>query len=126
MTETSTEAGGDLPALKKLVARGAKVLYLPPTATAARYAPLVLAWGQERRLRVVNSQPEVNPKGAILSVTLDYRAIGEAAAALARRVLAGEKPEHLPIQEKTPLKIAADEALLRYWSAYPAPGRGLR
>ena len=123
LTETSTDAAGDLPALRRLLARGARVLYLPPTATAARYAPLVLAWGRERRVRVVNSQPEIDPKGAVLSVTLDYRAIGEEAAALARRVLAGEKPEHLPLQEKTPLKIVADESLLRYWSAYPAPGR---
>jgi ABC-type uncharacterized transport system substrate-binding protein len=121
LTETSTAAEGDLPALEKLLARGAQVLYLPPTATAARYAPLTLSWGRQRQVKVVSSHSEVSHEGAILWVALDYRALGQETAALARRLLAGESPENIPIEEKMPLRIEADEGLLRYWSGYPVP-----
>lgn len=119
LTETSSDAATDLPALERLVSRGARVLYLPPTATASRYAPLILSWGRERRGKVVSSHPEGEHQGAILWVALDYQALGKEAASLALRVLAGESPEDIPIVEKTPLRIKADETLLRHWSGYP-------
>jgi ABC-type uncharacterized transport system substrate-binding protein len=123
LTETSTQASTDLAALQKLVSRGARVLYIPPTAGAARYAPLILAWGRERQVRVVSSQAEGNHKGAILWVALNYRAIGEDAARLAKRVLAKENPEKIPIIEKMPLQVEADESLIQYWSGYPGVTR---
>jgi putative ABC transport system substrate-binding protein len=110
-------------ALGRLTARGAKVLYLPPATTAARYAPSVLALGRERRVMVVNGHPEITAPGAILTVTLDYEALGREAATLARRVLAGESPAGIPIQETQPLRIQVDESLVRHWAGYPAPGR---
>jgi putative tryptophan/tyrosine transport system substrate-binding protein len=123
LTETSTNASTDLPALKKLLSRGARVLYVPPTASAARYASLILAWGRERQVRVVSSQAEGDHKGAILWVALDYRTLGEEAGQLARRVLAGENPEKIPITEKMPLQVEADESLIQYWSGYPGVSR---
>ncbi len=57
LTATSTGADTDLPGLERLMARGARVLYLPPAASAARYAPLVLDWGARRRVMVVSSLP---------------------------------------------------------------------
>ncbi len=121
MVEASSDAAQDQEALERLLARGSQVLYVPPTATAARYAPLLLAAGRERRALVVNGHPEVAPQGAILSLTLDYHALGTEAAALARRLLAKESPAHLPIQEAQPLLIQVDDSLVRYWSGYPAP-----
>ena len=123
LMETSTDAAQDRPALEKLLARGARVLYLPPTAAASRYAPLILSWGRERRVKVVSSHPEVGHEGAILWVALNYQALGREAAALARRVLDGANPANIAIVEKMPLKIAADEGLLRYWSGYPVPSK---
>jgi putative ABC transport system substrate-binding protein len=123
LTATSTEAATDQAALRTLVSRGAQVLYLPPTAGAARYAATLLAWGRERRVRVVSSQPEVDHKGALLWVALDYQALGKEAAALAKRVLAGENPEKIPITESMPLRVAADEGLIQYWSGYPGATR---
>jgi ABC-type uncharacterized transport system substrate-binding protein len=123
LTETSTQASTDLAALKKLLSRGARVLYIPPTASAARYAPLVLSWGRERQVRVVSSQADVSHQGAILWVALNYRTLGEEAARLAKRVLAGENPEKIPISEKMPLQVEADEGLLHFWSGYPGVSR---
>jgi ABC-type uncharacterized transport system substrate-binding protein len=98
------------------------VFYLPPAPSANRYAPLLLAWGREGKVAVVSSLPEGDHQGALLWAALDYRALGEETAALARRVLKGEKPARIPIVEKTPLRIEVDETLLRRWCSYP-PGK---
>jgi putative ABC transport system substrate-binding protein len=123
LTETSTEAATDLPALRQLLSRGAQVLYLPPTASAARYASTIMAWGRQRQVRVVSSQADVGHKGAILWVALDYQTLGQDAASLAKRLLAGENPEKIPITENMPLQVEADESLISFWSGYPGVSR---
>jgi ABC-type uncharacterized transport system substrate-binding protein len=124
LLEPSTGAAGDAPGLRRLMARGARVLYLPPAASAGRYAPLVLARGREMQALVVSSYPEGPHKGAVLFVALDYRRLGEETAALARRVLQGEKPAKIPITEETPLQVEVDETLLKRWSGYPPVRKG--
>jgi ABC-type uncharacterized transport system substrate-binding protein len=119
LTETSTAAATDAGALERLRQRGAKVIYLPPAASAARYAPLVLEAGRQMQVRVVSSLPEGSHKGAVLWVVLDYHKLGEATGDLARRVLNGEKPRDIPITEQTPLQVEVDETLARKWSGYP-------
>jgi len=119
LTETSAAATTDRDALERLMHRGARVIYLPPAPSAARYAPLVLAWGREMKGRVVSGLPQGTRKGAVLWVALDYRRLGEDLGDLARRVLAGERPQTIPIVEKTPLNVEVDETLARKWSGYP-------
>ena len=119
LTEPSADAATDRQGLERLLARGARVLYLPPAASAARYAPLVLAWGRELKAMVVSGYPQGSHHGAVLWVALDYRKLGEDVGALARRVLAGEAPKTIPLTEKTPLQVEVDENLLRHWSGYP-------
>jgi ABC-type uncharacterized transport system substrate-binding protein len=119
LTETSAAAATDADALARLRQRGAKVIYLPPAASAARYAPLVLEAGRQMKVRVVSSLPEGTDKGAVLRVALDYHKLGEDIGDLARRVLAGEAPKAIPIVEQTPLKVEVDETLARKWSGYP-------
>ncbi|MEJ2672320.1 MAG: ABC transporter substrate binding protein, partial [Deltaproteobacteria bacterium] len=109
----------DGPGLESLIKRGARVIYLPPTASAARYAPLVLAWGRKLRVPVVSSYPEGSHRGGALWVAVDYRRLGEDIGNLANRVLAGAKPQAIPISQKIPLKVEADDTLLRKWSGYP-------
>jgi ABC-type uncharacterized transport system substrate-binding protein len=119
LTETSAAAETDGDGLERLMHRGARVIYLPPAPSAARYAPLVLDWGRRMKVRVVSSLPEGTRKGAVLWVALDYRRLGEEIGEMARRVLAGEAPKTIPIAEKTPLKVEVDETLARKWSGYP-------
>ncbi|MFZ5448456.1 MAG: ABC transporter substrate-binding protein [Thermodesulfobacteriota bacterium] len=119
LMETSTAAATDGPGLQRLIRQGSRVLYLPPTASAARYASLVLELGRQMKVRVVSSYPEGTHQGAALWVAVDYWRLGENIGDLARRVLAGEHPKSIPIVEKIPLKVETDEALLRKWSGYP-------
>lgn len=119
LTEAASDASGDRRALDKLLAAGARVLYVPPAASAARYGPMLLELGRRRQIMAVSGHPELPAQGAILRVTLDYRRLGEETAALARRVLAREPPAGIPIVENTPLSISVDESLLNFWSGYP-------
>jgi ABC-type uncharacterized transport system substrate-binding protein len=119
LTETSTAAATDRAGLEHLIQRGARVLYVPPAASAARYAPLVLEWGRQMKVRVVSSYPEGSHQGAALWVAVDYRRLGEDIGDLSRRVLAGEPPKTIPITPKIPLHVEADETLIRKWSGYP-------
>jgi len=119
LTETSAAAATDAEGLARLMARGAKVIYLPPAPSAARFAPLVLDWGRRMKVRVVSSIPDGPHQGATLWVALDYRRLGEDLGDLAQRVLAGEAPKTIPIMEQTPLKVEVDETLARKWSGYP-------
>ncbi len=119
LVETSTAAATDRAGLERLINRGARVIYLPPAASAARYAPLVLDWGRRMKVRVVSGYPDGEHRGAVLWVALDYRRLGEDIGNLARRVLAGARPKAIPIETKTPIKVEVDEALALKWSGYP-------
>ena len=64
LTETSTAAATDADGLARLLQRGARVIYLPPAPSAARYAPLVLEAGRQMKVRVVSSLPEGTHQGS--------------------------------------------------------------
>jgi ABC-type uncharacterized transport system substrate-binding protein len=119
LVESSRGAATDPQAVKRLLSRGARVIYLPPAASTARFAPLVLDQGRQLKFMVVSGYPEGSHQGALLWVALDYRRLGEQTAALAQRILQGEAPRNIPIAQALPLKIELDEKLLRHWSGYP-------
>jgi len=119
LTEASTDAAGDRRGLESLLARRARVIYLPPAPSASRYAEGLLEMGRKGEVLVLSSHPEMRDKGAVLKVALDYERLGEEAGALAQRILRGEKPARIPIVESAPLKIEVDESLLQRWSGYP-------
>jgi putative ABC transport system substrate-binding protein len=118
LVEASRGKATDSRALKRLLTRGARVIYLLPAASTARFASLVLDQGRRLKVIVVSGYPEGPRQGALLWVVLDYSRLGEEAAALARRLLQGEAPKNIPIAQVAPLKIEVDEKLLRHWSGY--------
>ncbi len=121
LIEASRAAATDGPQLERLLARGARVIYLPPAASAGRYAPLLLDWGRRLKVKVVSGYPEGPHQGALIWLALDYRRLGTETAALARRVLQGESPRDIPIAQMTPISLEVDEKLLQQWSGYPPP-----
>jgi ABC-type uncharacterized transport system substrate-binding protein len=119
LTETSAAAATDRSGLERLLKRGARVIYLAPAPSTARFAPLVLNWGRQMKVKVVSGLPDGSHQGAVLRVVLDYRRLGEEIGVLARQVLNGEAPKAIPIVAKSPLKVKVDETLARKWSEYP-------
>ena len=123
LVEASRGQATDSRALKRLLTRGARVIYLLPAASTARFASRVLDQGRRLKVIVVSSYPEGPRQGALLWVALDYRRLGEEAAALARRLLQGEAPKNIPIAQMAPLRVEVDEKLLRHWSGYSGKSR---
>ena len=81
-----------------------------------------MALGLERRFVVVNGNPRIDSRGAVLSVTLNYEIVGEQAAQLVQRLLNGEKSGAIPIIQASPAQVEVDESLLTSWAGYP-PGK---
>jgi ABC-type uncharacterized transport system substrate-binding protein len=109
-------------ALNELSRQGVQVVFLPPDQFSQQYAKLLAAMGQDRRFVVVNGNPRIDGRGALLSVTLDYEAVGEQLAYLVRHVLDGKKPGSIPIVQASPAQVEVDESLLNAWAGYP-PGK---
>ncbi len=119
----ATSAASAAAALQDLLQEGVQVFFLPPDGFAKTYAPTLLGWGRERRVLVVNGNPRQRAPGAVLSVTLDYEAVGEEVGRLVQRVLAGEKLKTIPIRQFSPARVEVDEALLQRWAGYPPAQR---
>ena len=111
-------------AVQLMVAQGVEIFFLPPDHFSQTYAPTLLALGKEQRLIVVNGNPRPEPRGAVLSVTLDYEAVGEEAGRLVQRLLAGERPKTIPIRQFSPARVEVDETLLSRWAGYPVRQEG--
>ena len=109
-------------ALHELQSKGVQVVFIPPDQLSQQYAQSLLAMGQKQRFVVINGNPRIDSPGAVLSVTLNYEAVGEQAAHLAKRLLAGEKPGGIPIVQAAPAQVEVDESLLNLWAGYP-PGK---
>jgi putative tryptophan/tyrosine transport system substrate-binding protein len=110
-------------ALDELQKRGVEVVFIPPDQLSQQYAKLLAEMGKKRRFVVVNGNPRIESTGAVLSVTLNYEALGERAAHLAQRLLKGEKPGGIPIVQASPAHVEVDESLLNLWAGYPPEKR---
>jgi putative tryptophan/tyrosine transport system substrate-binding protein len=109
-------------ALNELRRQGVQVIFVPPDQFSKNYAQHLMTLGLERRFLVVNGNPRLDRRGAVLSVTLNYETIGEQAAQLVQRVLNGEKTGAIPIIQASPAQVEVDESLLTSWAGYP-PGK---
>jgi len=109
-------------ALHELKKKGVQVVFIPPDQFSQNYARDLLVLGQERQFIVLNGNPRLSHHGAVLSVTLNYEALGEQTGHLIKRLLGGEKPKNIPIMQASPPQVEVDEALLTAWAGYP-PGK---
>jgi putative tryptophan/tyrosine transport system substrate-binding protein len=109
-------------ALKELPAKGVQVVFIPPDQLSSHYAPTLASLGKDRRFVVINGNPRLQGQGAVLSVTLNYEALGEAAAHLVQRLLGGEKIKGIPIVQSSPVQVEVNDSLLSLWAGYP-PGK---
>jgi putative ABC transport system substrate-binding protein len=95
---------------------------MPPDQFSGQYAAALAILGKNRLMVVVNGNPRIQGRGAVLSVTLNYEAVGDEAALLVQRVLKGEKPKDIPIVLSSPAQVVVNDSLLSLWAGYP-PGK---
>lgn len=106
-------------ALHELKKAGVQIVFIPPDQFSRNYAQDLLTLGQERQFIVINGNPRMDHRGAVLTVTLNYEALGEQTGHLIQRLLNGEKSGAIPIIQASPAQIEVDEALLTEWAGYP-------
>ena len=67
----------------------------------------------DRRLPLINNDPEFVDRGALACVGLGWYPPGQAAAKLAARVLMGQNPHNLPIEEVAIKKLVLNNEVAR-------------
>jgi putative tryptophan/tyrosine transport system substrate-binding protein len=110
-------------ALVEMHQKGVQVVFIPPDQFSRMYSSPLLQMGTQQHVVVVNGNPRIDRKGAVLSVTLNYEALGEQAGHLVQRLLGGEKPAGIPITHASPAQVEVDESLLTLWAGYPPGNR---
>jgi putative tryptophan/tyrosine transport system substrate-binding protein len=109
-------------ALNELSGEGVQVIFIPPDQFSGQYAQTLANLGKEQRFIVINGNPRIEGQGAVLSVTLNYEALGAETAHLVQRLLSGEKPGTIPIAQSSPAQVEVNDSLLSLWAGYP-PGK---
>lgn len=91
-------------AAQALVARDVQALWITGDNTAIQGFDAIVKTANDAHLPIINNDPEIAPKGALACVGIGFYQSGYAAGRLAARVLLGESPKDLPIEniaEKT-------------------------
>ncbi|MDF3058069.1 MAG: hypothetical protein K0R17_2284 [Rariglobus sp.] len=110
----SVAATGDVPqAAQALAAREVEALYLPNDNLVYQAFPVVMQVADRARLPVFNGDPAYLGKGIFASVGPGYYAAGQAGAHKLARVLAGEKPAAIPMENVSVNRIGFDRAVAR-------------
>jgi ABC-type uncharacterized transport system substrate-binding protein len=86
-------------AAQVLAGRNIQALWITGDNTALQAFDAIAKVSIDRRLPLINNDPEFVERGALACVGLGWYAPGRAAAKLAVRVLLGQNPHNLPIEE---------------------------
>lgn len=115
---TAAELGA---ATSRLRARGAQAVWVPIDNLVYENTSLILASLRDSGIPIVSSAKRGAAAGAALGVVVDYRLLGERAAAMARRVLAGAAtPSALPVETMQSYQIIVNLAAAKA-CAYELP-----
>jgi ABC-type uncharacterized transport system substrate-binding protein len=109
---TVTNSSEVFQAAQALVARNVQAFWITGDNTAIQGFDGIVKVATDARLPIINNDPELVGKGALACVGIGFYESGRAAARLAARVLLGESPKDIPIENvvvKT-LSINLDQA----------------
>ena len=86
-------------AAQVLASRNIQAIWITGDNTALQAFDAIVKVSHDRKLPLINNDPEFVDRGAIASVGLGWYQPGQAAAKLAARVFLGQSPHNLPIEE---------------------------
>jgi ABC-type uncharacterized transport system substrate-binding protein len=92
-------------AAQVLAGRNIQALWITGDNTALQAFDAIAKVSLDRRIPMINNDPEFLDRGALACVGLGWYAPGQAAAKLAARVLLGQAPRTLPIEEVAEKKL---------------------
>ncbi len=100
-------------AAQVLTARHIQALWITGDNTVLQAFEGVVKVAEDSRLPLFINDPEFTDRGALACAGLGYYQSGHAAATLAARVLLGEDPRHIPIEEVAVKKLVLNETVAR-------------
>jgi ABC-type uncharacterized transport system substrate-binding protein len=110
---TVTGTSDVLQAAQVLATRNIQALWITGDNTALQAFDAIAKVSLDRRIPLVNNDPEFMDRGAVACVGLGWYPPGKAAAGLAARVLLGQKPQALPIEEVAAKQLTLNHAVAR-------------
>ena len=100
-------------AAQVLTARNIQAFWITGDNTVLQAFEGVVKVADDHRLPLVINDPEFTDRGALACAGLGFYQSGRAAAALAARVLLGEDPRHIPIEEVAVKKLVLNDKVAR-------------
>jgi len=100
-------------AAQVLAGRNIQALWITGDNTALQAFDAIAKVSIDRRLPLINNDPEFVDRGVLACVGLGWYPAGQAAAKLAARVLLGQKPQHLPIEEVAVKQLVLNHAVAK-------------
>jgi putative tryptophan/tyrosine transport system permease protein len=108
---TVTSTGEVLDALKSLLNRGIDAFLTSGDNTVNLAVESIGQILKRSRIPYFTNVPSDVDRGALLAIGADYYEVGRETGKIARRVIAGEAPEAIPIENYTPDKMHINTAL---------------
>jgi ABC-type uncharacterized transport system substrate-binding protein len=102
-----------LQAAQVVAARPIQALWITGDNTALQSFDAIVKVAQDRKLPLINNDPEFADRGALACVGLGWYPAGKAAARLAARVLLGESPQHLPFENVAVKQVKLNDKVAR-------------
>jgi len=100
-------------AAQVLTARNIQAFWITGDNTVLQAFDGVVKVADDNRLPLIINDPEFTDRGALACAGLGFYQSGHAAAALAGRVLLGEDPRHIPIEEVAVKKLVLNKQVAR-------------
>jgi ABC-type uncharacterized transport system substrate-binding protein len=108
---TVTGTSDVLQAAQALAGRKVQAFWITGDNTALQAFDAIVKVAKDNKLPLVNNDPEFVERGAVACVGLGWYAPGKAAATLMARVLLGQNPHQLPIEEVAEKKVVLNPAV---------------
>jgi putative tryptophan/tyrosine transport system substrate-binding protein len=109
LMEAKLVAGEDPKASLEALASKADALYVPTDAGAATAFANIRAAADAWRKPIFAADPALADDGALAAVGFDYERLGHHVGAMVRRVLKGESPSDIPVEELAIVEVVLNE-----------------
>ncbi|MEY2746756.1 MAG: hypothetical protein RL112_1798, partial [Planctomycetota bacterium] len=110
---TISTSGETLLAAQALVARGVDAFWAVGDNTAVQAIDALMKTARDARVPVLADDPTLVDRGAVAGLGVAFHEVGKRTAPILARVLRGEDPARIPIEQIMVLEVAVDPAAAR-------------
>lgn len=112
LESTVESSSAVLDATKALLARSVEAIWVGGDSTVSVSLDTLIGTARDAGIPVFTNMPSDVKQGAIFSLGADYYAVGHSSGLLAARVLHGEDPADIPVENFVPEQLAINEVAI--------------